>query len=273
MPLKNTAVCEAYINFLGLSAFAYPSVYDKTYMDDICVYALSANRQAADVNPITACNRVITTKLNDLSWRTYTAFGDFTFAKSNSAEFMCYKFKQHSVTTDSETEPEAPYSYEEFLNQPVLQHVDKSTSMQYSYIWSAYSNAEITGAHRVEIEKLLNNSFYRSTNLNSIVNFDRADYYRLFVPETDIIHDTSILQLDDDAAATTDNACYDSFNTLLYCINPKFDKKYENVNDLPAGFNTNEVIPISVCSFTEDIVLAGKYIQFEPNLNGIVSVK
>jgi hypothetical protein len=46
-------------------------------------------------------------------------------------------------------------------------------------------------------------------------------------------------------------------------------------NGVPKGFyDTNfEVVPISVCTYSKDIILAGNNVQFEPNLNGIVTVE
>ena len=280
----STKQCLSYTDFLCTSAVKFKAKAGKAYTDYICVYALSANRTASyddidiDNNTISA---VTATPLTSLNWQTLLNEGKFKFVKANSAEFMCYQFKQSDITTESDDEPDLPYSYEELFNQNVLQHISASTKMQYNYIYSAYSNAnaeQIPSVGKTTKDLMLNN-FYVTNNMQTTADFNRSDYYKFFVPETDIIHNRSCLELTDDSLAAIGNNLHESFNCLLYCVNPSFDAATAagtNNGKLPKGFTNGtyiNAVPISLCTYSQDIILAGNNILFEPNLNGIVTVE
>lgn len=281
--------CLAFTDFLGLSA-KRQLTNNIDYKDYICVYALSASRQNDTEVAISAIRNICVDKLVTLDWKSlYSSDGiqKFEFVKSDSAHYMCYKFSLSDITTDSDTEPDVPYSYEELFNQCVLNHMSASDKMQYDYIYSAYksspavsvtyssfSSSEVVSSNTHE---LMMNDFYNSNSLVSTADFKRSDYYKFFVPETDIVHDTSILELNDGELASVSNSAHASFNTLLYCVNPCFDSSVSNDKFYPSGFGDAETtsfnaVPISICTFSQDIVLAGQNVMFEPNLNGIVSV-
>ena len=276
--MATTNLCKSYVDFLNVSALKYLEVHDRAYTNDICVYALSAKRDINDNTKIDsyAFNNITKARLNfawPISWNY-----NIRFVKSNSAEFMCYKFKLSDITTESDTEPDVPYSYEELFNENVLNHLYSSTGMQYKYIYSAYKS--FTSQYISEIGKytkdLMLNNFKTTNNLVSDENFVRSDYYKFFVPETDVVHSRSILELNDDALASVGNTTHESFNCLLYCVNPNFDSYLSaGTDDVPKGFlNTDfKAIPVSLCTYSKDIILAGNNVQFEPNLNGIVTVE
>lgn len=289
--------CLAFTDFLGLSANRQLA-NDIDYKDYICVYALSASRQNDTEVATSAIRHICIDKLVDLDWNSLIYFGDtrkFEFVKSDSAHYMCYKFSVSDITTDSDTEPDVPYSYEELFNQCVLNHMSASNRMQYGYVHSAYDNSpdvSVTYSSfdgRVVTDSTKNimlNDFYNSNSLASISDFKRSDYYKFYVPETEIVHDTSVLELNDDEMASVGNSAHASFNTLLYCINPNFNSSALSADEqgelhdrtFPSGFGDNtasssfNAVPISICTFSQDIMLAGQNVLFEPNLNGIVSV-
>ena len=74
--------------------------------------------------------------------------------------------------------------------------------------------------------------------------------------------------------ASIGNNVHESFNCLLYCVNPYFEDTVVS-ETLPNGFSGTDfnVVPISLCSYSKDIILAGNNVIFEPNLNGIVTVE
>lgn len=288
--------CLAFTDFLGLSANRQLA-NDKDYKDYICVYALSANRQNNTEVAVSAIRNICINKLVDLDWNSLIYYNDaqkFEFVKSDSAHYMCYKFSLSDIITDSDTEPDVPYSYEELFNQCVLNHMSASDKMQYNYIYSAYDNsptgvsATYNSFSRVmttsATRDLMLNDFYNSNSLVSTAYFRRSDYYKFYVPETDIVHDTSVLELNDGDLASVSNSAHASFNTLLYCINPNFNSSALSADSegelydraFPSGFGDAETnfnaVPISICTFSQDIMLAGNNVLFEPNLNGIVSV-
>lgn len=279
----STNICKSYVDFLNVSSRQYSAMYERTYTNDVCVYALSAKRSATDSSKIDA------DVLDDITGSRYKnvdyqhpwpiSWGiNMNFAKASSEEFLCYKFKLSDVTTESDTEPDVPYSYEELFNENVLKNMYSSTGMQYKYIYSAYNNAQ--GSYIPGMgypQQVLVNNFKTTNNLVSDKDFVRSDYYKFFVPETDVVHSRSMLELTDDIHASVGNFLHESFNCLLFCINPNFDSKVSegSNNGVPKGFyDTNfEVVPISVCTYSKDIILAGNNLQFEPNLNGIVTVE
>lgn len=281
--------CLAFTDFLGLSANKQLA-NNTDYKDCICVYALSASRQNDTEVAVSAIRNICVDKLVDLDWNSLiysNGVQKLEFVKSDSAHYMCYKFSLSDITTDSDTEPDVPYSYEELFNQCVLNHMSASDKMQYNYIYSAYKTSPEVGVTYSSFSsndvvssntnKLMMNDFYNSNSLASTADFKRADYYKFFVPETDIVHDTSILELNDGDLASVSNSAHASFNTLLYCINPSFDNAVSEDKVYPSGFGDAQAssfnaVPISVCTFSQDIILAGQNILFEPNLNGIVSV-
>jgi hypothetical protein len=64
----------------------------------------------------------------------------------------------------------------------------------------------------------------------------------------------------------------------MYCVNPIFDKRVSEATfdgKMPKGFRlgTPFAIPVSICTYSQDIILAGNNVVFEPNLNGIVTVQ
>lgn len=267
MPTKQ---CNSYIDFLGLSATQFYSKFGK-YIDHVCVYAMSATNSQTNtaVNTIASADLA---KVDNQFWSSVIA-GNLKFAKSTSNTYMCYKFNLTQVTTESDNEPEAPYSYEEFLNENVLQNMNASTAMQYKNIWKAYTENDITDA---DIKNEMSATFCSTNNVSDTSAFKRTDYYKFFVPETDIIHNRSLLELNDDSLASVSNSAHDSFNCLMYCINPNFDNRIdEGENNLPKGFSDSTFIavPISLCTYSLDITLAGNNTVFEPNLNGIVTAE
>ena len=276
-----TTQCLSYTDFLGSSALKFKTKKGSAYTDHICVYALSAIRTVTygDTSIANSAISAITaTPLDELSWSTLTAEHKFKFVRSNSAEYMCYKFKLSDVTTESDDEPDIPYSYEELFNETVLNNMYSSTAMQYKYIYSAYqtSQTDVVPHMGKTVKELLSNNFKTTNNLASDKDFVRSDYYKFFVPETDVIHNRSMLELNDDSLASVGNTSHEAFNCLLYCVNSEFDSSTAAaVNGMPKGFSntTDKVIPISLCTFSKDIILAGNNVQFEPNLNGIVTVE
>lgn len=286
------SACLGFIDFLGVSA---KSIADETGLDyrkHVCVYALSAKRnEDSDIKDVFLTN-LCQDKTIDLD----ASINDYglRFVKSDSAHYMCYKFSLSDIITDSDTESDVPYSYEELFNQCVLNHVSASDKMQYNYIYSAYDNSpevmvtyrSFAGPTTAEFTRdLMLNDFYNSNSLASTADFRRSDYYKFYVPETDIVHDTSILELNDGDLASVSNLAHASFNTLLYCINPNFNSsalsadKNDKLHDraFPSGFGDAKsisfnAVPISICTFSQDIMLAGNNVLFEPNLNGIISV-
>lgn len=271
--------CLSYADFLGNSALKFKQNTGTAYTDYICVYALSAARIAtySDTNIANSAISAITaTPLDALDWTTLIEEGTFKFAKSSSAKFMCYKFKLSDITTESDDEPDVPYSYEELFNENVLKNMYSSTGMQYKYIYSAYNTmtpSSVSGTTKTTQDLLLNN-FKTTNNLESNKDFVRSDYYKFFVPETNVVHSRSMLELNDDTLASVGNSAHESFNCLLYCVNPHFDDRVES-ETLPNGFSGTDfnAVPISVCTYSKDIILAGNNVQFEPNLNGIVTVE
>ena len=287
------SACLGFIDFLGLSAKTLADEYALDYRDCICVYALSANRGVDSVVKDEFLKKLCTDRTIDLD----ASINDYglKFVKSDSANYMCYKFSLSDIATDSDTEPDVPYSYEELFNQCVLDHVSSSNRMQYGYVHSAYDNSPSTvyvtfssfdGTIVTSSTKdLMLNDFYNSNSLVSTADFKRSDYYRFYVPETEIVHDTSVLELNDGELASVSNSAHAAFNTLLYCINPSFDSSALSANEdgelkdraFPIGFGDAQsssfnAVPVSICIFSQDIMLAGQNILFEPNLNGIVSV-
>lgn len=287
------SACLAYTDFLGLSAHDWASKDINAaidYTQHICVYALSAVRTETGINDANL-TKACTAKLEKLD---YAIFANMSFVKSDSAHYMCYKFSLSDITTDSDTEPDVPYSYEELFNQCVLNHMSASDRMQYGYVHSAYDNSPDVSVTFTSFDgrvvtsstkNIMLNDFYNSNSLASISDFKRSDYYKFYVPETEIVHDTSVLELNDDEMASVGNSAHASFNTLLYCINPNFDPSAlsaDKQGDLydrafPIGFGDSapssfNAVPISICTFSQDIMLAGQNVLFEPNLNGIVSV-
>ena len=280
-----TKQCLAYTDFLGTSALKFKQQSNSAYIDHICVYALSAKREIsfdeADIqNSVIAT--VTSVNLTGLNWVNLLNANNFKFVKSNSAEFMCYRFKQSDVTTESDDEPDLPYSYEELFNQNVLQNMQSSTKMQYKYIYSAYQNSTskpVPASYDfADTKDMMLNNFYVTNNMQTTANFARSEYYKFFVPENDVIHNRSCLELTDDNLAAISNSAHASFNCLLYCINPDFDATTAAAgsNTLPKGFANGKyfkAIPISLCTYSQDIILAGNNVIFEPNLNGIVTVE
>lgn len=276
-----TKQCLSYTDFLGNSALQFKTDSGSAYTDHICVYALSAIREISFDNTDianSAISAITATPITALDWATILAEGKFKFVKSSSAEYMCYKFKMSDITTESDVEPDVPYSYEELFNENVLTHMQSSTGMQYKYIYQAYTDmtpTAISGSTKNSQQLLLNN-FKTTNNLESDKEFVRSDYYKFFVPETDVVHSRSMLELNDDTLASVGNTSHESFNCLLYCINPDFDPSTADTNGLPKGFANGTImnaVPISVCTYSKDIILAGTNVQFEPNLNGIVTVE
>lgn len=281
--MPTTTLCKSYVDFLNLSALHYSTMYDRAYTNDICVYAISAKRDTDDNTKIDkyVLREITGTRYEDTRWSQPWPISwddDIKFVKSSSAEFMCYKFKLSDVTTESDTEPDVPYSYEELFNENVLKHMYSSTGMQYKYIYSAYDTSTSQYVSRIGkyTRDLMLNNFKTTNNLVSDKDFVRSDYYKFFVPETDVVHSRSMLELNDDALASVGNTTHESFNCLLYCVNPNFDSHLSaGTDDVPKGLlNTDfKAIPVSLCTYSKDIILAGNNIQFEPNLNGIVTVE
>lgn len=276
-----TKQCLSYVDFLGNSALQFKTDSGSAYTDHICVYALSAVREISFDNTDianSAISAITAAPITALNWSTLLVEGKFKFVKSSSAEYMCYKFKMSDITTESDVEPDVPYSYEELFNDNVLNNMQSSTGMQYKYIYSAYNTmlpSAVAGTTKTTQDLLLNN-FKTTNNLASDKDFVRSDYYKFFVPETDVIHSRSMLELNDDTLASVGNTSHESFNCLLYCVNPDFDPATANTNGLPKGFANGTIInavPISLCTYTKDISLAGNNVIFEPNLNGIATVE
>lgn len=279
-----TKQCLAYTDFLGSSALKFKQKSHDAYINHICVYALSANRELAFTETDianSAISGITATSLTALNWQDLIDTHNFTFVKSTVDDFMCYKFKQSDVTTESDDEPDLPYSYEELFNTNVLENLSASTKMQYKYIYSAYQNStpeSVPASYDFANTKdMLLNNFYATNNMQTTADFARADYYKFFVPETDVVHNRSSLELTDENLASVGNNLHASFNCLLYCVNPDFDASVEaSTNGLPKGFSDGSyfnAIPISLCTFSQDIMLAGNNVLFEPNLNGIVTVE
>lgn len=277
-----TKQCLAYTDFLGQSAKLFKDTTHSAYTDHICVYALSAARTVSygeSTIDNSAISAITATPLSRFDW-SECLDNKLKFVKSSSEEFMCYKFKLSDITTESDTEPDVPYSYEELFNENVLKHMYSSTAMQYKYIYSAYENSQTTDVPHMgkTVKEMLTNNFKTTNNLASDKEFVRSDYYKFFVPETDVVHSRSMLELNDDALASVGNTSHETFNCLLYCINPDFDpdSRYVEHDGIPNGFTNGthfNAIPISLCTYSKDIILAGNNVQFEPNLNGIMMVE
>lgn len=279
----STNICKSYVDFLGAFSQQYSAMFERTYVNDICVYAISAKRSTQDATQIdnTVLTDITGARYNNIDWQhpwpvSWTS--DISFAKASSADYLCYKFKLSDITSESDVEPDAPYSYEELFNENVLQHMCESTAMQYKYIYSAYVNAPRRYIQHIgNADEALLNNFKTTNNLESDKEFVRSDYYKFFVPETDVVHSRSILELNDNENASVGNYAHETFNCLLYCINPYFDTKISagSNNGIPKGFLGVDffAVPISLCTYTKDISLAGNNVQFEPNLNGIVTVE
>lgn len=267
-----TKQCNSYIDFLGSSAKNFNDLKG-AYIQYICVYALSANTTDKSVlNEVASAD--LTDSQSDNFWT--SKLSNLKFAKSSSEKFMCYKFKLADITTESDDEPDLPYSYEELFNENVLKNMYSSTGMQYKHIYSAYNTmtpSAVAGTTKTTQDLLLNN-FKTTNNLESDKEFVRSDYYKFFVPETNVIHSRSMLELNDEMLASIGNNVHESFNCLLYCVNPHFDDTVVS-ETLPNGFSGTDfnVVPISLCSYSKDIILAGNNVIFEPNLNGIVTVE
>ena len=271
---KNTKQCIAYLDFLGNDAAQYLRSNGHAYKQDVCVYAVSASLTANNDN-VRACQAIdylTGTSLSKFNWNEIYNSNQFSFVKSNDTDFMCYHFQLPDITTESDSEPDVPYSYEEMFNTCVLKNIDKSTAMQYKYIYNAYANMP------TQQKAIAMQTFSSTNNLASTAEFVRSDYYKLFVPETDIIHDRSLLELNDNGLASVGNYSHSPFNCLMYCVNPIFDKRVSEATfggKMPKGFTSAIpfAIPVSICTYSQDIILAGNNVLFEPNLNGIVTVQ
>lgn len=271
---KNTKQCIAYLDFLGNNAAQYRRDYEHAYTQDICVYAVSASLTANNdnVRSCQAIDYITGTSLSKFEWTNIYYYNQISFVKSNDNDFMCYHFQLPDITTESDSEPDIPYSYEEMFNTCVLKNIDKSTAMQYKYIYNAYDSMP------PQTKDIAMQTFSSTNNLASTTEFVRTDYYKLFVPETDIVHDRSLLELNDNELASVGNYSHSPFNCLMYCINPQFDKRVSEATfdgKMPKGFKSTTpfAIPISICTYSQDIILAGNNVVFEPNLNGIVTVQ
>lgn len=266
---KNTKLCTSYLDFIGNKAAQYYAINSRSYINDFCVYALSANLiENNNVRECKTLNDLTSAALFNFSWKNYTSGNDINFAKSNDNQFMCYHFALSNITTESDSEPDFPYSYEELFDQSITGHLSASNALQYKYIWEAYTE------NTTSLKNDMKNTFYTTNNVANTSGFNRTDYYKFFVPETDIVHDRSLIELHDDSLASVSNFAHDSFNCLLYCINPLFSDSINN--KYPKGFNSNDsrqAIPVSICTYSQDITLAGNNIMFEPNLNGLVTVE
>ncbi len=264
-----TVYCKSYTDFIGLSAVKYKQeLFNHKYIDDICVYSVSANMQ--NIDKVSAY--LHETCLTAFTWLNSDVSSNIKFAKSDDNTFMCYKFQLSDITTDSDTENDIPYSYQEMFNQSVLLHMSASKSMQYSYIWNAYTTNSAAQSAKNEMSAI----FCNTNNVASSAEFSREDYYKFFVPETDIVHDHSTIELHDDGLASVSNSAHDSFNCLLFCVNPNYNADRASAsNNMPYGFTNSQfrTVPISLCTYSQDIILAGNNVVFEPNLNGIVTVQ
>ena len=141
---KNTKLCLTYTDFLGASALEYSASFGHSYKDDVCVYALSAALSANTATNEYSClaiDKLTSAHLADFRWSTIFDANQLKFAMSNSANYMCYQFKMSDITTESDNEPDVPYSYEEFFNDNVLNHMSASTAMQYKHIYEEYINS------------------------------------------------------------------------------------------------------------------------------------
>ncbi len=256
----HTYKCKSFLYFLGAIA---PS-QNVDYTDNIAVYALSAR------NPDEFASTIANTKWIDL-WldNKFDNTNDVIFTKASSAKYMCYNFKLSNVETESDNEPDAPYSYEEMLNQNVQKNISASTGMQYNYIYSAYQ-----GVYDYSNRTRLMNNFAVTNNMASTTDFVRSDYYKFFVPETEILHNRTMLTLNDDTMASVGNTRYEPFNCVMYCVNPIFDNSVIQNRVTPIGFEDNmSIIPISITTFDNPIMHRGDNVIFEPNLNGIVTAE
>ena len=277
---KNTKLCLTYTDFLGASALEYSASFGHSYKDDVCVYALSAALSANTATNEYSClaiDKLTSAHLADFRWSTIFDTHQLKFVMSTSANYMCYQFKMSDITTESDNEPDVPYSYEEFFNDNVLNHMSASTAMQYKYIYEEYTNStpqSVSGTTKTSKDLLINN-FKTTNNLASDTEFVRSDYYKFFIPETDIVHNKSVLELNDGDLASVGNSAHASFNCLLFCVNKNYTSEKQSYN-VPVGFTDYvdyKAIPISICVFSKDVSLAGNNVQFEPNLNGIVTVE
>lgn len=275
---KNTRQCIAYLDFLCSEANKYFLENKHSYTNDICVYALSASLSAIDnTYSCKAIDYLTDTSFSIFDWNEFVNFNETKFVKSNDENFMCYNFQLSNITTESDFEPDNPYSYEELFNDCVLNNMNNSTAMQYKYIYSAYFNMPNITIDKTTTRELALKNFNSTNNVESTTDFARADYYKFFVPETDIVHDRALLELNDEKLATVGNTSHMPFNCLMYCVNPVYDCKTSasRLTDVPKGFSTDyrHATPISICTFSQDVVLAGNSVVFEPNLNGIVTVE
>lgn len=270
---------KAYVDFLGLNAYDYANKYNHSYINDICVYAVSA------ANPSAFVEAIHNAKLTDYIVEALTGDAIATFALTDSASYMCYHFDVAEVDTESDSESDSPYSYEELFNTPITANLYKSEDTQKSYEWSAMNSMPTVTVHYTAgaaytVPTSAFVSHYLATNkVDSTSSFSRTDYYKMNVPETYVVHDRSTVQLND-TSATIGNFKHDVFNALLYCINPAYSATTEGtLRGMPygianyiasSGFNA---IPIAACTMTHDTILAGNNTIIEPNLNGLITLE
>lgn len=189
---------------------------------------------------------------------------------------MCKRFDIADVYTESDNEADNPLCYEEIFNVPVSAMLTASPS--YSAVWNVYSNTNGTFTKAVtNIKKdttfkdYLRQNFLMSNNVIGYSSFNRSDYYRFDIAVDDVVHNRSVLSMQD-MINDMPNTMHSPFNCILYCVNSAFDNTTSKAtNGVPAGMD--KAIPICMSCNTDVMILAGSAVTIEPALNGIITVE
>lgn len=284
-------ISEAFVDFLGTHALAYKQSHQHSYLNDICAYAIyikdKSNNTTTDLDK--AKNAFLRNFQNvrlgsegQTNWLTLLDDTEYSieFAKTTDAQYLCYRFKQPLISTDSLTESDSPLSYEELFNTPVSENMTNTTSnMQYSWMWEVCQNFPPVSAANGDIlidSNYMTQRFFLSNKATANTKnnlFSREDYNKFFVNETMIVHDRSAMTFED-IAMSVGNLTHDRFNAILFVVNPVFEDIVDSADGYPRGMQSiTYAVPLMCRIFDTDAILAGNNAVFEPNLNGIVTLE
>jgi len=258
---------ETFIDFLGFSAATYTGHDGGSYNEDLCVYLLSAADPSATIAKVAE-----TDDFTNLSEASLTA----KYVLSDDYHYMCKRFDQANVDTDSDTESDNPVSYDELFNVPVSARM--SSSLMYGKMWDACNEA--TGefsksvgaiAKNQKFSTYLKERFLMTNHAAGLTEYASEDYYKFGIDSTSIKHNRSYLAIDDQTKSIY-NASYAPFNCMLFCINKNFDSTTANREDnSPKGMKN--AIPVCMSCLDGTHIIAAENIELEPNLNGIVTTE
>lgn len=194
----------------------------------------------------------------------------------NATTYMCKKFDIPSVYTESDNEEDAPTCYEQLFNTPVSARLNYSPT--YSSVWDVYKNVEGSFSNNVtnisngtSYATYLQQNFLLANNVEGLNDFNRSDYYRFDIAVDDIVHNRSVLAVQD-MINDIPNTMHAPFNCILFCVNSAFNAATSNAsNGTPAGMNN--AVPICMSCNTETMMLVGSAITIEPSINGIITVE